>query len=100
MAWDKITLTQFHGSSHLRKPRVLSPLRSLGKERSGLSTLGLRRWVVPESFTTCVKAIAELKTRIFTLPSGGCLISAKENSKNILFQQKVFSEGATDLNSK
>ena len=28
---------------HLRKPRILSPLRSLCMERSGLSTLGLRR---------------------------------------------------------
>ena len=28
---------------HLRKPRVLTPLRSLRKEQSGVSTLGLRR---------------------------------------------------------
>ena len=28
---------------HLHKPRVLSPIRFLGKERSGLSALGLRR---------------------------------------------------------
>ena len=34
-----------HCGGHLRKPRVLSPLRSLRKERSGLSTLGLRRCV-------------------------------------------------------
>ena len=33
-----------HGALHLRKPRVLTPLRSLRKERSGVSTLGLRRW--------------------------------------------------------
>ena len=32
------------GGGHLRKPRVLTPLRSLRKERSGVSTLGLRRW--------------------------------------------------------
>ena len=30
-------------SSHLCKPRVLTPLRSLRKERSGVSTLDLRR---------------------------------------------------------
>ena len=30
---------------HLRKPRVLTPLRSLRKERRGVSTLGLRRWL-------------------------------------------------------
>ena len=29
--------------SYLRKPRVLSPLRSLRKERSEFSTLGLQR---------------------------------------------------------
>ena len=38
-----------HDLHHLRKPRLLSPLRSLRvrKERSGLtcSTLGLRRWI-------------------------------------------------------
>ena len=34
--------------SHLRKPRVLSQLRSLRKERSGFSTLGLRRWLYPD----------------------------------------------------
>ena len=32
--------------THLRKPRVLTPLRSLRKERSGVSTLGLRRWEI------------------------------------------------------
>ena len=30
--------------AHHHKPRVLSPLRSLSKERSGLSTLSLQRW--------------------------------------------------------
>ena len=29
---------------HFCKPRVLTPLRSLRKERSGVSTLSLRRW--------------------------------------------------------
>ena len=34
-----------HIHSHIRKPRILTPLRSLRvrKERSGISTLGLRR---------------------------------------------------------
>ena len=37
---------KFHQDSiHLRKPRVLSPLRSLRRERSGLSILGLRKWM-------------------------------------------------------
>ena len=56
MKWTKVKEYQFV-PGHLRKPRVLSPLRSLRvrnevglvplatrKERSGLSTLGLRRW--------------------------------------------------------
>ena len=36
-----------HAQGHLRKPRVLAPLRSLRtrKEQSGVSTLGLRRWL-------------------------------------------------------
>ena len=40
---------------HLRKPRLLSPLRSC-KERSGLSTLGLRRW------TTCCALTRQLSS--------------------------------------
>ena len=31
---------------HLRKPRVLTPLRLVRKEQSGVSTFGLRRCVV------------------------------------------------------
>ena len=42
--------------AHLRKPRVLSPLRSLRTERGGLSNLGLRRWVVKKILNILFKS--------------------------------------------
>ena len=54
---------------HLRKPRVLTPLRSLRvrKERSGVSTLGLRRCSCPYTLFFALQSRSRTMIHVLTL---------------------------------